>query len=280
MLSLTASELATEVKMTRAVHPGSFALVEGHDDGLFYESFTDPQQCKVIPSQGKRQVIEAIAILESAGIKGVLGVVDADFDRINGLSIPSSNIVATHCHDLEAMLIASPSLERLLRELGSGRKLERISNPAREILLGAASPVGALRLISMRDGLNLKFNGIKYGAFVNQETVQIDVSRLVKEVLDHSQKNELGQQLIEDQISGELAKSHQAWDLCCGDDLVGALSIGLRKVFGTRTASETRPETLRLALRLGFSESNLTDCPVGNALRTWQTNNHPYVVLR
>jgi hypothetical protein len=56
--------------------------------------------------------------------------VDADFDRIEGRTPPSANLVFTDLHDLECMLIRSTAFDALLSEFGSSEKLQRFDRDA------------------------------------------------------------------------------------------------------------------------------------------------------
>jgi len=57
-------------------------------------------------------------------VPGVVGVADADFDISDGIQRSSDNIILTDCHDVEAMLIKSFALERVIREIGSESKIQ------------------------------------------------------------------------------------------------------------------------------------------------------------
>src|SRR6267154_312432 len=117
--------LANEVRLKRTQFAGTFLLVEGPDDGRFYRRFTDPKHCHISIGFNKENVIRAIDVLDAAGAKGVLGVVDSDFDALDGKELPSANLVRGDCHDVETLLVRSPALETVLHEFASPEKLVR-----------------------------------------------------------------------------------------------------------------------------------------------------------
>src|SRR5260370_1220949 len=111
--SLKPHHIANEIRLKRTQHLGSFLLVEGSDDSRFLKRFVDSRQCQVVVAHGKDTLIRAIGILENQNVGGVLGVIDADFDRLEGTAPSSTNIVSAECHDIEAMLIRSPAFDAI-----------------------------------------------------------------------------------------------------------------------------------------------------------------------
>ena len=112
--------------MTRTQFSGSFLIVEGRDDRLFMVRFVALETCEIRVAYGKQNVCDVIDILDEDLFSGALGLIDADFDRIEGISSRSQNIVMPECHDLMTMLVCSPALTRVARELGSEEKLESL----------------------------------------------------------------------------------------------------------------------------------------------------------
>ena len=133
-LPRSAVVIANEIRLRRSQHRGTFVIVEGRDDRLFYERFFDLQQCKFIVADGKAKVCEVIRILDADSFRGVLGIVDADFDLLEEIPVSSLNVIQGDCHDLEATLVRSPALDRVLREFGSEDKIQRfVANAGRDI---------------------------------------------------------------------------------------------------------------------------------------------------
>ena len=54
---------ANSVQLKRQEHGGSFLVVEGRDDRLFFEKFVDREYCWVIVADGKQNVAEVVGIL-------------------------------------------------------------------------------------------------------------------------------------------------------------------------------------------------------------------------
>ena len=59
--------------------------------------------------EGKEKVIDGVALTDRRAIPGVVGVVDADWDRLERREVPR-NVFPTDTHDLESMLLFSGAL--------------------------------------------------------------------------------------------------------------------------------------------------------------------------
>jgi hypothetical protein len=105
--NLTGEDVAAEIKMLRTKSSGAIAIVEGDYDELIFRKFFDVTLCAIFPAYGKQNAIDAIKILDTEGVRGVIVLVDADFDRLNGSTPDSSNVFLTDNHDIEIMMGSS-----------------------------------------------------------------------------------------------------------------------------------------------------------------------------
>src|SRR5215831_13485985 len=110
--SLTAADIANSVRMMRTRHKGAIVLVEGTDDVRVYGGFVDLTLCKVVPGYGRARTLESLAILEGAGVNGIVALIDSDLDRIHDTLPAGENVIATDGHDLETQIVSSPALEK------------------------------------------------------------------------------------------------------------------------------------------------------------------------
>ncbi|WP_089727874.1 DUF4435 domain-containing protein [Candidatus Thiosymbion oneisti] len=94
-----AAHIENEIIMGRHTHRGSFLLLEGEDDHKFWDRRVS-QGCELVIGDGKPNVEGAIIRLDTRRFSGALGVVDDDFDRLQGRALPSPNLLATDAHDL------------------------------------------------------------------------------------------------------------------------------------------------------------------------------------
>ncbi len=275
---------ANAIRLRRSIFSGSFVLVEGSSDKIFYKRFIDKAACELVSVSGKpsskRRVIDVLDILERASFQGVLGIVDADFDRLETSSHHSPNLLRTDTHDLETMLLNSFALDKVIAEFGSEEKILRLGRDVRTALLEAGTSVGYLLWVSQRDGLNLTFDGITFSKFIDEQTLQIDELRLIQEVKNKSQALSLKSEDLQQRLTSQKSSSHDPWQVCCGHDLVEILSLGLRKAIGSSKATDVEPISLERNLRFAYEEAYFRKTQISLGIRAWESNNQPFKVLR
>lgn len=270
MIHQTAQEIANELRMVRSQFKGVFLLVEGKDDRLFMQKFISQENCKIEVAQGKDNVCRVITILDKDDFEGALGIIDADFDRINGIPNRSPNLVMPECHDLVAMLVHSPALERTLIEFGSGPKIESFNEDVLAALISRALSIGYLRLYSLREDLGLQFRGLSYSKWINHRSFKSSVNELIVAVKNHSQRPELSSRVLVDSVEALYASDYDPKEICNGTDLIAILSIGLRRVLGNNSAQSVDPERLKTSLRLAYSDHDFSVSTLRNEILKWQ----------
>ena len=272
-------EIANQIRLTRSQHPGPFLVVEGRDDRLFCERYTLKDGCRVLVAGSKNNVLEVIRILEGVSFPGVLGIVDPDFDVLEDALPTSPNVVTSDAHDLEISLLNSPALDRVLIEFGSRRKVESLGGDVRSLLFTAASRVGYLRWLSKKESLGLTFQGLKLAACVDRQTLEVDSLEVCRKVKNLSRRSELDEAQLDEAAAALSRRRHDIRHVCCGDDAMQILSVGLRRVIGTNRAQHVSVERLRSALRLAFEDADLELSALGEAIWSWECRNPGFRVL-
>lgn len=281
---ITAYDIANEIRMTRSQHAGCFLIVEGEVTDLrVYRRFVDSRSCHIVPAYGKENALAVLQILGNDAFAGVLAIVDADFWRLDGVKPESPNLFITDAHDLEAMMLNSPALDKLLAELGSPDKLEKFAQDRggslRQELLEIGRPLGYLRWISDRQNLSLKFEGIVFSRFVDRTTFTLDVTGMVRMVKNKSGRHDLEDKDLRSRIAQVMNPNHDPWDVCCGHDLICILSLGLRKVLGSKDAHEAKPELLEMVLRVAYEVTYFSGTQLFQSLRAWEADNQPFQIF-
>ena len=302
---LNVHRMANKIRLLRETYSGSFLLVEGKSDKVFYERFIDNLACRLetpdvetpdeeisdveIPDtkkSNKQFVIEILKNLEKSNFQGVLAIVDADFDHLQNTTVTSPNLLRTDTHDLETMLIKSPAFDKVIVMFGSEEKIIKFGRDLRTTLLESSKSVGYLRWVSQSDGLNLKFEGIDFKNFIDNQTIQISEIKLIKEVKNKSKAYSLENEDLQKRLTNKKNSSHNPWQVCCGHDLVEILSIALRKAIGSnrdidvKANSDDRKNTLENILLLAYEENYFHQTQLYLEIRKWETNNQPFHVLQ
>ena len=285
---LTDNRFANEIRLRRSIYKGTFLLVEGSSDKIFYERFVEKSECELVVISGKpsskQRVISVLKILEESNFQGVLAIVDADFDRLTPPTYQkSANLFYTDSHDLETMLINSPAFDKLISEFGSEEKISQfkkdIKPDIRLVILESAVPIGYLRWISLGDRLDLTFENITFSKFIDEKTLRIDKLKFIREVKNKSQAPSLKDEYLQQQLIDKRDGDRDSWQICCGHDLVEILSFGLRKTIGSNKASDIEPRRLETSLRLAYEAVYFQGTQLYSHIRTWESNNQLFRVL-
>ena len=282
---ITADEVASTIRMTRPQFSGTFLIVEGQTaDFRVYRRLVDPKQTKITPAHNKDNGLAALKILEDADclmeLWPSLTLISGDLKDWNPTS---PNLFITDTHDLETMLLESPSLEKLLDEFGSEQKITDFTANnkmnVRQALLAAARPIGYLRWVSQRSNLSLTFEGIVFSRFLNRDTLCIDINKLIQEVKNKSRRHDLSNNDLQDKIDEVVDSKHSSWDICCGHDLVCILSFGLRGTLGSNDSNAITPEVLEKFLRTGYESTYFLSTQLYQSLRGWEASNLPFRIF-
>ena len=272
------SVVANAVRMMRSAFSGSILLVEGESDSRFWRSRIDQERCRIEVGEGRSNVAGAMSQLDEARFRGAVGLLDADYERLEERREGSPNLIRTDTHDLETLLLKSPALEKVLAEFALPRKLDRFeqdqSQSVRGALLMRGLPLGRLRWLSQREGLRLRFSGLSFDKFVEEFRWEVDEERMLLAVLHLSQRPDSHLGRLQSMMA-ELP-SADPWDICSGHDLVELLAIGLRRVLGSEAV---RPDDLEQHLRLAFEASHLQATHVYREIRRWEEGHPPYRVV-
>ena len=273
----TPGTLVAEIKMMS--HDGAFLVVEGDDDVRFWwPTSRRHASCELVDGEGKSNVIKGIQRLDAQNFEGVLGIVDSDYDTLNGKDLESENMVATDAHDLECLLCRSSALEAVLAEHGSRPKIERFENETgndvRTELLERALIFGRLRWAALRGHPPIDLGGLKVPRFVDEDTWRVTgVETICRKLLGDSSEDTLALT----RLLHELPEA-DPWYVARGHDLVQILRIGLQRRLGNIGPS-VGVRQISGVLRAAMSADGLRKTGLLRGMRVWEDGNSPYVVL-
>ncbi|MFI0260262.1 DUF4435 domain-containing protein [Streptomyces sp. NPDC017056] len=253
--------IANEVGMLRSGMSGPIVLVEGATDTrLFRRLFIPSPQARVIHCKGKSNLLAAISAVTSRGITGVLGICDADFDRILGVSTVR-NVFAVDHHDTEIMISESPAFAHFYAELYEREVDEREMGRTRKRLLSYAAHIGRMRLWSMQNGGKLGFKTLDAGEYIERDgsfNLESCVNALVAEKdLDANALLSIAT------ISAESPET----EISCGHDLTSLLDsdAAIRR----RSQAHGRG-VIEKMLRLSFDAQAFSTTNIYSMLRLWE----------
>ncbi len=257
----------------------SFLIAEGDTDARVWKNLVDSTKCRVEIAHNKDNAIKVLNILEQGNFAGVLAIVDADFEILEGTVPLRQNLLFTDTHDLETMLLKSPALEKVLSEHGSEDKIKGFAKDVRQTLLESAKIIGYLRWASLKFDYCLKFEDLAFNKFVDKETLALNESDLMKTVKNNSQKLGLDEQEIRANMNSLKTNTQDIWYICCGHDMIAILSIALCKALGSCNSQKVEPNVLEQNLRLAYESSYFCKTQLYAAIQDWEKTNHPFQVL-
>lgn len=269
---------ADQIRLRRSAFTGVFLIVEGHSDKLVYSNFVNSKTCEFVISDGKKQALNTIKILDNDKCTGVLAVVDADFDRLENIFPESPNILLTDDHDLEMMMLKTPALEKVIKERGSEEKSKE--NNIREILLKIGQEIGYLRWVSQKNNLSLRFKDLDFDKFIDKKTLTLNPEKLIQTIKNNSKNLSLIDQEIQKNIEILRNNKHDVWQVCCGHDIMQILSLALCKAWGTWNTNDVKPELLERELRLAYETSYFYQTQLCILIQDWQEINSHYQILK
>ena len=260
---LTADVVANNVRMRRCIDDRVAIICEGGTDATLFEYLCDAESCIIQIARDRDTAVKTVQILNSDDFRDSIAIVEADFARILGTLECEPNIFHTDSHDVETMLLLSPSLDRLVAELGSREKIDAFAknrNPmlANEIFT-IAGPIGALRLLSQRRDLALSFKGIRYARFIDKDSGELDLGDLIDEVTRRSTGPPPDKQRLIDDVNSILHEGIEPLELCQGHDCVAVLLVLLTKLLGNLSNTELDVEAISRELRLAYSEGYFSE---------------------
>jgi len=103
----------------------TYVILEGDEDRRYLELYFSKEHVRVKMAPGdaaKALVIRCVHRLNSLGRQNVIGVVDADYDRILGCASAVENLFHTETHDLDLDTLLTGVLEKVFLEIMDATK--------------------------------------------------------------------------------------------------------------------------------------------------------------
>lgn len=274
--------VAVMVAMWRG-HPKTastaFVFVEGSGDSEVYSRFSSERATYTV-CDGRDGVRECLRLLQKRGVEGVLGIEDADCDRLLGVR-PDPLVCVTDGHDLEAMILQSRALERVLAKHGNAeciKEFESSGRSVREALLDAVRPLGLAKYVKAQRGLrglDISPKDLAYERFIDRATIAVNFDLFCDYMSQRCDGHLLPEQIAREIQAVELHGADD-WDVCRGHDLVGALTVALSAALGVKRMHVSDVER---ALRLAFDSLAFARTGVCGRMLDWQSNQPGFRVL-
>jgi hypothetical protein len=206
-----------------------------------------------------------------------LGLADADFDRITKSLIEHEGLIYSNSHDFDSDWTCESSLEKYLGQAGNPEKCAALGG-APEIgikLRAGLKSLSVLRYLNQYQSLSYKLRPLRHEAFIQSMTVDLDL--LMDEVFYNRPPTQKPQ--LKALVVAHAAQEHDLLQLTSGHDLMSALGLALREELANRKHAQTWGREVELHFRLLFGDEEFKQSSVFSAIRTWEEDNVPYVIL-
>jgi Protein of unknown function (DUF4435) len=271
--------VAADIRAQRQVHKGAIVLVEGKDDLRRFSNIFDDKSCCIVIAHNKKNVCEAMELLADDGFPGVLGFVDADFDRIDGKELDQESIVYSVSHDFDLDSVLTDALRRYLVEVCDTMKLEQLGGHEGALvhLLSSIRPVSILRWINQHRRLGYRLRDLNFDHFF--DGCQVNIDALVASVSNQKFSGPQHQQRLKALINNYVTREYNIYQLTSGHDFCQALGIALRALLGTRKPSQTYGSEIELHLRLTVNLADMIATGLIQKIQEWEDANPGYHIM-
>lgn len=269
--------ILAEAKMMYQDCHETYILVEGQTDKTFFDVLVGRQSnVRFRPVSGWERVHKTILLAQKERFNNILGIIDKDFHVLLHDGVTENNqLFFTDSNDIEMMLFNSVSLEKFLAIYADQNKLNAGEKP-RNRILNAASCLGALRVVSLVNRYNLRFDGFECKDFIDRNTLLPDSKKLIKKITQRTISNgtsvSVTEEVLESQAS-DLMQVYYPHDLCNGHDVLDILGIAMTKCFSSLPATQYNPDTIFGYLLMGYSNNEFHETQLYNKLTMWIQSN-------
>lgn len=278
--SQIADEIANLIRMTRSQYSGTIIIVEGGPDLSIYGRLVNRDYCISTPAKNKDNVIQALRILETDDVKGILGIIDSDFSKVDGQCLDNLNLLTTDTHDLESMIFSSNALDKIVAEYGDHDRITNYSE-IREILLKNALPVGLVRWLSLphKKNLCIDFKEIEFSKFIDRATFSVIIETMLQQLNRSQNLRHFDEKALHKDINILISKKFDMWQICCGHDLVQILAFGLSELIGNEKGHGITIKSLDGILRVAYEEAHFRTTHLYRKMISWEVRNTPYKIF-
>lgn len=286
---MSSDRLLSSTLFTRSPNDKNAILfVEGDTDVKFFKYFVCSEKYILQPDDfdslinigggNKNKVVEAIKKANEEGIKGIVGIVDADFDNLKNVHFVE-NLYRTDTHDLESMLLKSEkSLKKVLNQyckddyLISDTDIPKIQN----ILLETSKYIGYALWCSNEYRWWIDFKGFPINKFID-EKCDLDLKEACGLLKIKSKDDTLSLETIELEVNKKISEKWDLWQVCRGKEMLRVLVEYIKHNIKNSTHGH---ENLRMNFILAFDSLDFMNTNLYVSIRDWELKNRDYSLIK
>lgn len=205
--------------------------VEGQTDIMLFRNIVNEDIIKLIPLEGKKNVIDVMKGLYSDYSDRVYAICDADFDHIKGEAQIhlSYGVIVTDYHDIEIMMLFSSAFIKIINQKAINNDINFSDNMFKEVI-SACEVIGIFRLINLDNNFGLRFKALTFNDFIvfKNKRLSIDIDALLDKLLASSSTS-VNKQNLMNLYNQYFSLNYDTKQLCCGHDCSNVLAVYLRE---------------------------------------------------
>jgi hypothetical protein len=254
-------------------------LLEGTTDIKRFGAFIDDDECSLVNCYGRKNAVEAIKLLYEDGFSGALGVVDADFGRLDDSLEEHEGLVYSEAHDFDLDWARPNVVERYFAQVADPekRKLHGSASDVIDKILKGLKPLSVARFLNHRGTIRFRLTDIDIAPcfvdFVLDVGGYVDLIFAARTVTAHEKQS------LKDQIVRAATQPYDLRQLTNGHDFHCAVGACLRADLGSRIRPQTWATEVEMHLRLTFSDDDFRETLIYNQIIVWTRDNKPYGIL-
>lgn len=260
--SLNAETIAATARMLRSAKKEILLIVEGDDDiALFSHSLGLPRS-NFISCFGKERLMEVFDLVPRKGLdEGTILFRDSDCDGIASHELDGVLLLTSDLYDFEMSLLPRRVFGRIFMEFLRTRSSPQLAEASYRKLVEVSGFVGALRLVSHQDNLNIDFKEPKL-SFIDQKDLEVNLENMVRYFLARSQisVDKTGDAIKRVSKIMESSTDHSQISSC--KDFLRILSLALSRHYKCCNASECTIDTLSRMFRMTVTHEDIKELAI------------------
>jgi hypothetical protein len=282
--------LRSSRKRQKRIEP-TIILLEGPSDVTFFSNIIDNERAIAFHTNGKKKLIETLNLLRKRSERGVLGIIDQDYDCYINQNIIDNDIIILETHDIETLIFSSNAGKKFLRTIFPPDKssyIETFVKKSLKKIRNLCLQAGAVRLFFYQERINIDYSNIHIQNFFSNNG-NFEISRYVKEIIQKNGDCHLSYEYAIDKISNMDLTKFDVWIICQGHDLIKILHRVIPTILISYTEKSTVEEITENELRTCkqianslmrcYEVSDFNQSKIFREVVNWENNNQPYIVL-
>ena len=242
-------------------------VVEGDTDvDLFAHTLGIPRS-NILSCNGKETLMLVFAMAPQKGIDaGSVFIRDRDNDAVSTSACNGVIILVTQKYDVEMELLENRIFGRILSEFLKDPLPSAKVTTDFEKICQASSCIGAIRIHSQENDINLKFDDLKYTKFFNPRDLSVNISEAVRYIFAKSEKVLTDKFAVEKAV-GALMSGRAPVDIVCSKEFLEIFHLALSRYYKACSSAECAPITLGRAVRIAATHDDIKNLSLYQPLK-------------